>query len=236
MVDGYHARMNAPKPINPPHVSWPDIEWVLLDMDGTLLDLAYDNHFWREAVPQAYAQAQSLTLEQARARLEPEFTRIAHTLPWYCTDHWSRVTGLDIRALKRSLRHRIAALDGSADFLRAVRASGRKLWLATNAHRDSWELKLEETGLRAHFDAIICSHDFGHAKEAQGFWQGVMARHPFARNRALFADDSLPVLRAARTFGIAHLVAMAAPDTTQPRREITEFTSVARLGELLPVA
>lgn len=222
--------------MNPPTIRWNQVEWVLLDMDGTLLDLAYDNHFWRVAVPTAFAAARGLTLDQARAELEPEFLRIQHSLPWYCTDYWSAYTGLDIAALKRGLRERIAVLEGSESFLQAVRDSGRKLWLATNAHRDSWQLKLEQTGLRPYFDAVISSHDFGHPKEAAGFWPAVMAQHPFSREQALFADDSLPVLRAARDYGIGQIVAMCAPDTTQPRREISEFPAVARLCELLPIA
>ncbi|MGH8457281.1 MAG: HAD-IA family hydrolase, partial [Stenotrophobium sp.] len=150
----------------------------------------------------------------------------------YCTDYWSRITGLDIAALKRETRHLIGPLAGAVDFLHAVRASGRPLWLATNAHRDSWSLKLEHTGLAAMFDNIICSHDYSAPKEDQRFWTRLAQAHPFARERALFVDDSLPVLRAARDFGIGQVVAISHPDTTQPPREISEFPAVPRLGEL----
>lgn len=36
--------------------AWDEIESVLLDMDGTLLDLNYDNRVWNELVPAAFAQ------------------------------------------------------------------------------------------------------------------------------------------------------------------------------------
>jgi HAD superfamily hydrolase (TIGR01509 family) len=215
-------------------VNWENVEWVILDMDGTVLDLAYDNFFWRQLVPQRYAEAHGLTLEQARIALEPRFLEIQHTLPWYCTDHWSRLTGLDLAALKRETKHRIGPLEGSVEFLHVVKASGRKLWLATNAHRDSWSIKLEHTGLRPLFEQIICSHDFGAPKEDPQFWQRFIAQHPFAIERALFVDDSLPVLRAARDFGVGQVVAISHPDTTMPPREISEFPSVARLGHLQP--
>ena len=52
----------APKP------SWDCIDTVLLDLDGTLLDLAFDNYFWLERIPTAYAAARGLTLEEAQAR------------------------------------------------------------------------------------------------------------------------------------------------------------------------
>lgn len=216
-------------------VNWSAVEWVILDMDGTILDLAYDNYFWRELVPERYARLRGLTLDAARRELEPQFTAIQHTLPWYCTDYWSQLTGLNMAALKHEVRHRIGPLDGAVDFLHAVRASGRKLWLATNAHRDSWGLKLEHTGLRPLFDEIICSHDFAVPKEHPEFWPRVMAKHPFDATRSLFADDSLPVLHAAREFGIGQVVAIRAPDTTLPTRTITEFTATDRLADLLPL-
>lgn len=216
-------------------VDWSRVDWVLLDMDGTLLDLAYDNFFWRDYVPQAYAAANALSVAEARARLEPHFTALQHTLPWYCTDHWSRLTGLDIAALKQQIRDRIRALDGSEDFLRALRAAGKQVWLATNAHRDSWTLKLEQTGLHRYFDRIVCSHDFGAPKEAQTFWEGLMQRHPFERARALFVDDSLPVLAAARAYGIGQVVAVRHPDSGLPPRRIDGYAAVDRVPDLLPV-
>ncbi len=216
-------------------LDWSAIEWVLLDMDGTLLDLGYDNWFWRTLVPTRYGEARSLSVQQAIAELAPRFLEVAHTLPWYCTDYWSSVTGLNIGALKRESRARIGVLDGSEEFLTAVRDSGRQLWLATNAHRDSWQVKLEQTGLAHYFGKIISSHDFGAPKESQDFWNALTAKHPFARERAFFADDSLPVLRGASTFGIGQIRAIACPEKNQPRREISEFVAVDRLADLLPI-
>lgn len=216
-------------------LDWSRVEWVLLDMDGTLLDLAYDNWFWRTLVPERYAARHGMTVAGAENTLRPHFESLAHTLPWYCTDHWSHLTGLDIAGLKRETRERIAVLEGTEDFLKAVRRSGRQLWLATNAHRDSWQIKLEKTGLASYFDRIVCSHDFGAPKESPLFWNGLSARYPFVREQAFFADDSLPVLRGAAAFGIGQIRAVACPEREGPRRTITEFPSVDRLVDLLPI-
>ena len=215
-------------------IEWDRVDWVILDMDGTVLDLAYDNYFWRELVPQRYAERHGISLQQARDDLTPRFARVQHTLPWYCTDYWSRETGLNMAELKREIRHLIGPLDGAVDFLHAVRASGRPLWLATNAHRDSWTLKLEHTGLTHLFDQIICSHDFGAPKEDAHFWRRFVTLHPFEPARTLFVDDSLPVLRAARNFGIGQVVAISHPDSSQPPREVDEFPASARLDALSP--
>lgn len=215
-------------------VNWDQVDWVILDMDGTILDLSYDNYFWRELVPQRYAERNGLTLQQAREALTPKFIEVQHTLPWYCTDYWSDVTGINMAELKREIRHLIGPLEGAVDFLHAVRDSGRALWLATNAHHDSWSLKLEHTGLTPLFDLIVSSHEFGAPKENPLFWQRFVSRHAFDPARALFVDDSLPVLEAARAFGIGQVIAISHPDTSQPARTIENFPATPRLGALAP--
>lgn len=217
-------------------LDWSRIDHVLLDMDGTILDLAFDNHFWLTLLPQRYAQSRGLSLEAAWAELEPHFTGLQGRLEWYCLDHWSRFTGLDLAAMKAEVRERIAILPGSLPFLDAVRASRRSLWLVTNAHRGSWELKMAQTGLRGHFDRILCAHDFGMPKEHADFWPALRAQNAFDPARALFVDDSLPVLRSARAYGIGAIRAIRHPDTSQPKRVVEEFEAVDRLGDLLPVA
>jgi 5'-nucleotidase len=217
-------------------VDWSRIDQVMLDMDGTVLDLAFDNHFWLKLLPARYAERHGLSLDEAHARLNPHFKGLQGRLEWYCLDHWSQLTGLDVAALKAEARERIAPLPGSTAFLSAVRASGRPLWLVTNAHRNSWELKMRHTGLAERFDRILCAHDFGMPKEDPRFWPTLAARHPFDPARALFVDDSLPVLRTAREYGFAAVVAVLNPDTTLPKRKAVEgFVGVEGLEGLLPV-
>ena len=110
------------------------------------------------------------------------------------------------------------------------------LWLVTNAHPDSWRPKLAQTGIGGYFEHIVSSHDLQACKEERAYWDRLRARHPYDPARVLFADDSLPVLRSARAYGLGQIVAMHAPDTTQPPKSFgDEFTSVARLSELLPL-
>ena len=72
-------------------VNWDQVDTVLLDMDGTLLDLNYDNSFWQEHLPRHYAEARGMALDAARGYLEPLFMSQRGRLEWYCVDHWSRV-------------------------------------------------------------------------------------------------------------------------------------------------
>lgn len=215
-------------------LEWSLIDTVLLDMDGTLLDLNFDNHFWQEFVPQRFAALHGLSLDDAKRELQPRFKAMEGRLEWYCLDYWSRELSLDIAGLKLEVAGLIAVHPHVTEFLEAVRNSGRRLLLVTNAHRDSLDLKMEKTCLQAFFDAIISSHDFGLAKEQSGFWQILQERHVFEKSRCLLVDDSLSVLRSARAFGIAHLVSISQPDSRAPKRDITEFPAIVDFRALMP--
>ncbi|HEX6551103.1 MAG TPA: GMP/IMP nucleotidase [Gammaproteobacteria bacterium] len=212
---------------------WSRIRTVLLDMDGTLLDLHFDNHFWLEHVPLRYGEKHGLQREEALAELMPRFRSAEGTLQWYCLDHWSRELDLDIVALKREVAHLIRVLPQVEMFLQSLRDAGKRLVLVTNAHSDALSLKMEHTRLDDYFDQIVSSHSFGSPKETPAFWRALQEVEPFEPDATLFADDSLPVLRAARDYGIRHVVAMRQPDSPRPAREISEFPSVHSLAELL---
>lgn len=213
---------------------WEQIDSVFLDMDGTLLDLNFDNHFWREFVPQRFAESRGLSLEAAKQRLVPRFKAMEGRIEWYCLDYWSTELGLDIAGLKGEIAGLISLLPHVNDFLDAARGAGKRLVLVTNAHPKSLGLKLEKTCLHAFFDAIVSSHAFGLPKENPGFWPRLHEREPFQPERTAMIDDSLPVLRAARDYGIRHLYAIRKPDTRQAVRSIDEFAAVEDLRELMP--
>ncbi len=215
-------------------VDWRAVDTVLLDMDGTLLDLRFDNYFWLDLVPRKYGEARGLDFTLAQAELKPRFAAHHGRLEWYCTDHWSRELKLDIAALKRAAREHIGWLPGAEEFLRTLRQWSKRLILVTNAHQDSLVIKHEHTGLGRHFDALVSSHQYGYPKEHAGFWTALHCEHVLIPERTLFIDDSLPVLRAARNYGIAHLIAVTHPDSTQAPRECDEFPSIARVVQLLP--
>jgi putative hydrolase of the HAD superfamily len=214
-------------------VDWERIDIVLVDMDGTLLDLAFDNYFWLELVPEHYAKLNGCSLEDARVRLAPRFDAIRGTLNWYCLDHWSRDLGFDVKELKQTHRHRVTYLPQAREFLAAVRARGKPVWIVTNAHRDALAVKIVQTGIDAHVDRIVSSHDFRAPKETEAFWAELERHHPFDRTRTLFIDDALPVLAAAASFGIAHTLAIRRPDSRREARTIDDFPAVDGVADLV---
>ena len=214
-------------------LDWENIDTVLLDMDGTLLDLNFDNHFWQEFVPLRYAQQNEISLEQAQQTLAPQFKSMEGRLEWYCLDYWSEVLQLDIAGLKMELAGLIAVLPHVIDFLESLQQTSRRVLLVTNAHQASLGLKMEKTCLQPFFDAIISSHELGLPKEHKDFWSLLQQQESFDRQRTLLVDDSLAVLRSARNFGILNLIAVRRPDSRQGRREITEFSAIDDFRELL---
>lgn len=214
---------------------WTEIETVLLDMDGTLLDLHFDNHFWQVYVPTKYAEHHGLEPDAAHAECVRRYNAKAGTLEWYCVDYWTEALNLDIVSLKEELSHLIQVHPDVPEFLTAARAAGKRVVLVTNAHHKSLALKMQRTGLEVHFDAIHSSHSFGVAKEDPVFWDKLRQIEPFDPMHTLLADDSLPVLRSAATFGIRHLLAIRQPDTQLPPKDTAEFQAIARFSEVMPL-
>ncbi len=215
-------------------IDWNEIDTVFLDMDGTLLDLHFDNHFWLEHVPLRYAQSNGISLTRAKAELMSRYKDVEGTLEWYCVDHWSRELKLDIALLKEEVEHLIAVHPHVTDFLEAVRAAGKRRVLVTNAHQKALGLKLKRTRLGGFFDRVVCAHDLGMPKEKPEFWDQLQGVVPYDRQKTLFVDDSLAVLRSARLGGFRWLLAVLKPDTRAPSREVDEFPAIRDFSEILP--
>ena len=218
---------------NDPAVAWDGVDTVLLDMDGTLLDLAFDNYFWTEFIPAHYAQVRGLCEKDVRATLLERYRAIEGQLAWYCVDHWSEALQLDIRALKRTQRHRVRYLPGATDFLAWAGAQGKRVLLVTNAHPFTLELKIAETRIDRYFHRMVSSHDLGAPKETRRFWDRFHTEEGFDSGRTALVEDSLPVLRAAAAFGLAATVAIRRPDSRYPPRRIDGFPSVDGVRELV---
>ena len=207
-------------------LDWSKITTVLLDMDGTILDLHFDNHFWLEHLPRRYSEIADISLAQAKEMLISHYHRVEGTIAWYCLDYWAEQTTLPITELKREVQHLIKLRDDAHDFLLALKASGREIVLVTNAHPDSLSLKIERTQLDKYFDTLYSTHEFGVTKESQLLWKKLQDKEGFDPQSTLFVDDSLPILDSAKRFGIAHLLAVANPDSKQAAKTIECYPAI----------
>lgn len=216
-------------------LDWGQIDTVFLDMDGTLLDLNFDNHFWLEHLPLRYAERQKVTVQEAKDLLLPKFDAMRGSLEWYCLDYWGRELSMDIPALKREVAHLIQVHQHVDEFLQALHAAGKRVVLLTNAHGDSVAIKMDVTGIADQFDRIISTHDIGIAKEQDGFWAALKQREQFEYARSVMVDDNADVLHAARHSGVGFVLAMKKPDSTAAAREMAEFPAIHDFREVMPI-
>jgi HAD superfamily hydrolase (TIGR01509 family) len=216
-------------------IDWNGIDAVFLDMDGTLLDLGFDNYFWRDLVPRRYAEAQGVSVQDAKVRIADRYQRMEGTLAWYCLEYWSAELQLDLAGLKREVSGSIGMLPYAEAFLRSLKQR-RVLHtvLVTNAHPSSLALKLAVTGLDAFFGAIVCSHDLGVPKESSEFWIRLNEIERYRPERTLLVDDSLAVLAAARAHGMAYTIAIRKPDSALAPRVIEDFWAIDDFREIMP--
>lgn len=216
-------------------VPWSEIDTVLLDMDGTLLDLHFDNHFWLTHVPKTYAAKHGISIEQANQELDERIHSYQGKLEWYCLDFWTRELDIDIALLKQDVQHLIAIRPGAEAFLKALSESQKRAVLVTNAHQGSLQLKLANTHIDQYLDLVLCSHDFGLPKEDRTFWDALQNTEKFDPSRTLFIDDSESVLDSASDYGIRYLRSIVQPDSKKPHRTKHNYPAILEFSDLLPI-
>ncbi len=215
-------------------LDWSEIDSVFLDMDGTLLDLHFDNHFWLDHVRRRYAEKNGLTKEQALDELIPRFRSIEGTINWYCVDYWTHELGLDIALLKEEVQHLIQVHPYVTDFLERLAQQGKRRVLVTNAHQKSLALKMKNTPLAGLLDKIISAHELGLPKEEVSFWEKLAAIEKYNPARTLLIDDNLTALRSAGEYGIRHLLAIYKPDSKADIKDVGEFRGIYSFEEIIP--
>jgi putative hydrolase of the HAD superfamily len=175
-----------------------------------------------------------MELETAQIKLESLIQSYEGTLQWYCLDHWSDLTAMDITTLKQEIQHKILVRPHAEAFLIALKQQKKKTVLATNCHRKALDLKLKISKIDRWLDIIISSHDYQQPKEVQAFWHNLAQQEHIDPERTLFIDDSIPVLRSAQTFGIRHLVCINKPDSQKPIKKSKEFIDIVDFDEIMP--
>jgi putative hydrolase of the HAD superfamily len=217
-----------------PDLGWDTIDTVLLDLDGTLLDLHFDNHFFLEHLPRRLAERQGREPDEVRVDLRERYRGVEGTLDWYCLDFWERELGVDIIALKAEVGNRVGWRPHAPQFLDELARAGKRRVLATNAHPGSMGFKFERLALGERFEARYTAHELGAPKEDPAFWDALHEREGFEPARTLFVDDNPNVLAAARDWGIERILGIRRPDSQRPPNPLEDFPAVDHLDAAMP--
>lgn len=207
---------------------------VVLDMDGTLLDLAFDDRVWNQVLPVRLAARRGCPVDEVRAEVAATLGSVRGTLPWYCLDHWESQFGVSLHALEEELAAHIALRPGTLEFLRFLREHDVRTLIATNAHPASLARKMARTGIAEFFEALVSAHNLGLPKEDSAFWPALCAVAGIDPADCVFVDDNAAVLDAARVAGVRHLFGVRTPSSTGAVKIFPTYASVDRLSDLIP--
>uniref|UniRef100_UPI0040578D53 HAD-IA family hydrolase n=1 Tax=Candidatus Electronema sp. TaxID=2698783 RepID=UPI0040578D53 len=223
------AQISAPVP-------WEEIDAVLLDMDGTLLDRHFDDYFWEVHLPEHYSLLHGLSVDEAAQELLARYRQTENSLQWADIEHWSRELKLNIPELKLRIGDLIAVHPHVPDFLDFCREQGKRLFLVTNAHPRTLAIKLEKAAIGGWFDRLVCAEEVGFAKEEPQFWSRLQEMLGFDPARSLLADDTEKVLRTAERCGIGFLLHIARPNSRRRPSRSARYASVETFAEFIAAA
>ena len=217
-------------------IDWNDIDTVLLDMDGTILDRHFDDHFWLEHVPARWSQHNHTTLEYAKEHLYGLFRSQEDSLNWTDLDYWSDRLKLDIPVLKQEIEHLIAVHPYVIEFLLFLKHTGKAVWLVTNAHSKTLDLKMKRTRIGAYFDGVISAHQVGLPKEDPRFWGELHNFVSYEPERTLLGEDSETNLTTAQGFSIRYLIYISRYSSKIEPRQSEYFPTIDYFSRLIPEA
>tara|TARA_X000000950_G_scaffold98692_1_gene124773 strand:- start:16202 stop:16891 length:690 start_codon:yes stop_codon:yes gene_type:complete len=224
--------MQAAAQVASPDFDWSCIDTVLLDMDGTILDLHYDNWVWDEALPAAFGQLSGRTKEDARQVVRDQMQVMSGSIRYFSFDYWSEFTGVDVVALHHESRHLIDFRQDAETFLEWLADGHCQVAIATNADRSCFNIKDAKYELSDRVDAVFSSHDFREPKEGKAFWLELHRAFDFDPATTLFVDDNPGVLAAAERFGIANNWCVRTPDSKRPTRSVTDYPALDEFAEI----
>ena len=211
--------------------SWNDIKTVLLDVDGTLLDLHFDNSVWDNSLPEAFARKHNLSMSESRSNLYQHMRKVRGKIEFYSFDYWASFTKIDIERLHELQQEKIAFRKDAEWFLSKI-SGKRATFIATNADRKSFGIKDTKLGLTSKVKGVFSSQDFQSPKEEQAFWSAVQNATGFEGSTTLMIDDNEKVLEAAASYGIKHLRFVETPDSQKGTRHSSKFIGINNFVEL----
>jgi putative hydrolase of the HAD superfamily len=202
---------------------------ILSDLDGVILDLAYDKKFWELWLPEQVTRQTNKSIEEAKAEIMTEIDIQRGTLNFYDLNYWDDLLNVDCMQIFQEKEERCSYLAGSYEALQRLSTLKNPKYILTNGDPRIQEYKAETQNFLEFFDSIFYSMHAGYPKESKEFW--ALARHNLNLEfeDAIFIDDDLKVVKAATKAGIKQVAWITPGKNRILQNGVETFASLADL-------
>jgi putative hydrolase of the HAD superfamily len=144
---------------------------ISFDVDGTLVDLRFNELIWNEGIPLLYAEKMGIGLEEARKHVKQEYDRVGENrLEWYDIRYWFRYFGLE--GWRELLKSYEVTIYPEVPWVLNTLTKKYDLIAATNLTREFLDMEMKD--LRNFFKHVFSStSDFKQVKKTIGFYSKI---------------------------------------------------------------
>src|SRR5207247_1169360 len=196
-----------------------DVHFVCLVVGGELARGADAHH--------------GLAVDEAWERLLTMCRAVEGELKWTDLHYWSKTLEIDVVALTKELEHLITCHPDAVEFLRHLRARGKRVHVLTNAHAAGVEIKIARTRIDRYVDRIVNAFEVGHLKTRPEYWPTCQRLLGFEPSRSLYVDDDEACLAAAQQYGIGYLYHRSKSSSRLPAQASSRYVSIESLHALI---
>ena len=202
---------------------------ILSDLDGVILDLAYDIKFWELWLPEQVANQTNKSIEETKAEIKAEIDIQRGTLNFYDLNYWDDLLNVDCMQIFREKTERCSYLEGSYEALQRLSTLKNPKYIMTNGDPRIQDYKAETQNFLEFFDSIFYSMHVGYPKESKEFW--ALARHNLNLDfeDTIFIDDDFKVVTAAAKAGIKQVAWITPGKNRILQNRVETFASLSDL-------
>ena len=202
---------------------------ILSDLDGVILDLAYDIKFWELWLPEQVANQTNKSIEETKAEIKAEIDIQRGTLNFYDLNYWDDLLNVDCMQIFKEKTERCSYLRGSYEALQRLSTLKNPKYILTNGDPRIQDYKAETQNFLEFFDSIFYSMHVGYPKESKEFW--ALARHNLNLDfeDTIFIDDDFKVVTAAAKAGIKQVAWITPGKNRILQNKVETFASLADL-------
>ncbi len=223
--------MNKEKGMN--MINWNEINIVLLDMDGTLLDDHYERMFWDNMLPDMFAEKHKINIEDSKKELQKIYNKHIGTNKWGDIDFWEKELDMELWNIRYQISHLLKLHPHTINFLEFLKKQNKKVFMVTAAPMNDIDFKFKHTKLEKYFIKIYTEIDIGYSKHDIKFWEALKKLTTFDNDSTLLAEDNEGILKIAKIFGIKHLILKGKYNSKFPAKSSKEFLTVNHFDEII---